>query len=69
MRFSLKNITIQLANPEHRLPLPGQIGLFLTGNARISVNPLDPFWAALLRDQSVLPASVEKPVALEKGSR
>lgn len=47
---------IRLADASHRLPLPGQPGGFLTGDGAFSVNLADPFWAALLRDGSIIEA-------------
>jgi hypothetical protein len=44
---------IRLVNPAHVLPLPGQPGIVLKGTTILDVNPMDPFWAALLRDGSV----------------
>lgn len=48
---------IRLADASHRLPLPGQPGNELTGDTVITVNRADPFWAALLRDGSIIEAS------------
>lgn len=55
---------ITLADPEHRVPFPGQPGRFLTGNETLTVNSLDPLWAEMLRDGSVISVPDEEPAAL-----
>ena len=50
---------IRLADASHRLPLPGQPGNELTGDTAITVNRADPFWAALLRDGSIVEVADE----------
>lgn len=47
---------IRLANPENRLPWPGVNGRFLTGTTVEDIDPYHPFWAACLRDGSVVAA-------------
>lgn len=59
------HIRIMLANPEHRVPLPGQPGRFLSGEEIITVNSLDPLWAEMLRDGSILAAPAEPPAPAE----
>ncbi len=47
---------IRLADPKHRVPLPGQPGRFLAGDGSITVNSLHPLWAEMLRDGSIVAA-------------
>lgn len=60
---------IQLANPDHRLPLPGQTGMILTGTMTVLVNLSDPFWAALLRDGSIIEARLAPAPANEPAKK
>jgi hypothetical protein len=56
------NITVILADPAHALPWPDVPGRIVAGPAPFEVSPSHPFWAALLRDGSIIPAPA-KPAA------
>jgi hypothetical protein len=52
-------IDVVLADPSHRLPLPGSASLFPETGAR--VDTWDPFWLILLADGSLMPAPAAAP--------
>lgn len=58
---------IRLANHENRLPWPGVSGRILTGETVEDIDPYHPFWAACLRDGSIIPAPETKPEARPAG--
>ncbi len=54
-------LKLKLADPAHRLPWPGIPGRIITGDETIEVNPADPFFAACIRDGSLIPISPPAP--------
>ncbi len=63
----MTNITVILADPAHALPWPGVPGRVVTGAEPFEVQASHPFWAALLRDGSIIPAPAKPaPKAADK---
>lgn len=62
-------ITIQLSDPAHVLPLPGQPGRVLSGADTLTIDPENLFWAALLRDGSVRPVPKDTAKAGKAGNK
>lgn len=55
--------TVRLADPSHVVPWPGVPGRVLTGAETVSVDDVNPFWAALIRDGSVVEIPAPAPAA------
>lgn len=48
--------SVILADPSHVVPWPGVNGRFLPANEPFEISILDPFWAALLADRTLVAA-------------
>lgn len=52
--------TVVLADPTQRVPWPGVPGRIITGDETITVSVIDPFWAALIADGTLIAAPAKK---------
>ncbi|MET3892785.1 hypothetical protein ABIE41_003861 [Bosea sp. OAE506] len=53
--------SVVLANPEHVVPRPGVPGAILPQNEAFTVSVLDPFFAGLLADGTLIDAPAPEP--------
>lgn len=58
-------VNARLADPAHKLPMPGQPGSFFPAAGR-AVDLSDPFWHALVADGSLV--IVEDPLPPDEGA-
>jgi len=58
-------IRVKLANPDHKMPMPGQARLF---GAVETADTYDAFWLCLLADGSVIPVDDHEKSADETGA-
>lgn len=63
----MTSITVRLADPSLKLPMPGQPGVFAP-EGPFPVSAVDMFWAQCLADGSVVPVSETPPSPAEKPS-